>query len=191
MPITPDTKDWTWVLESRCGECGFDPAATSFDQIPHIVRENLAAWQSVLAGPDVHLRPDEQTWSALEYGAHVRDVFRIFLTRLRLMLAEDDPLFENWDQDKTALEDRYAEQDPATVADELAAAGEAVAAAFAAVPLSALQRRGRRSNGSVFTVTTLGLYFVHDPVHHLNDVSRPAADQCGKSITARAGVSAT
>lgn len=176
MPITPDTKDWTWVLESRCGECGFDPAATSFDQIPHIVRENLGAWQSVLAGPDVHLRPDEQTWSALEYGAHVRDVFRIFLTRLRLMLAEDDPLFENWDQDKTALEDRYAEQDPATVADELAAAGEAVAAAFAAVPLSALQRRGRRSNGSVFTVTTLGLYFVHDPVHHLNDVSRPAAD---------------
>ncbi|CPY88379.1 Mycothiol maleylpyruvate isomerase N-terminal domain protein [Mycobacteroides abscessus] len=156
MPITPDTKDWTWVLESRCGECGFDPTATSFDQIPHIVRENLAAWQPVLAGPDVRLRPDEQTWSPLEYGAHVRDVFRIFLTRLRLMLAEDDPLFENWDQDRTAVEDRYAEQDPATVADELAAAGEAVAAAFAAVPRSALRRRGRRSNGSVFTVPRSG-----------------------------------
>jgi hypothetical protein len=23
MPITPDTKDWTWVVEERCPECGF------------------------------------------------------------------------------------------------------------------------------------------------------------------------
>ncbi|ORB60764.1 methyltransferase type 12 [Mycobacteroides saopaulense] len=176
MPITPDTKDWTWVLERRCGECGFDPAATSFDQIPQIVRENVAAWQPVLVRAGVRSRPDEQTWSPLEYGAHVRDVFRIFLTRLQLMLSEDDPLFENWDQDKTAVADRYGEQDPATVAAELAAAGEAVAAAFADVPSNSLYRRGRRSNGSVFTVETLGLYFVHDPVHHLHDVSRLPAD---------------
>ncbi|WP_078277859.1 DinB family protein [Mycobacteroides franklinii] len=176
MPITPDTKDWTWVLKSRCDECGFDPAATSFDQIPNIVRQNLAAWQPVLARPEVRSRPDEQTWSPLEYGAHVRDVFRIFRTRLHLMLDEDDPLFENWDQDKTADEDHYGQQDPATVAAELASAGEAIANDFAQVPQSALERRGRRSNGSVFTVATLGLYFVHDPVHHLHDVSRLPAD---------------
>ena len=23
MPIEPDTKDWTWVLDRRCEECGF------------------------------------------------------------------------------------------------------------------------------------------------------------------------
>ncbi|TDZ77972.1 DinB family protein [Mycobacteroides salmoniphilum] len=176
MPITPDSKDWTWVLERPCSDCGFDPATTSFAQIPDIVRDNLGAWQPVLARPEVRVRPDEHTWSPLEYGAHVRDVFRIFLTRLQLMLAEDNPLFENWDQDKTAVEDRYAAQDAQVVAVQLAAAGEAVAAAFAEVPKSALHRRGRRSNGSVFTVETLGLYFVHDPVHHLHDVSRLPAD---------------
>lgn len=176
MPITPDSKDWTWVLERPCAECGFNPAATSFAQIPDIVRDNLPAWQPVLACPEVGVRPDEHTWSPLEYGAHVRDVFRIFLTRLQLMLAEDNPLFENWDQDKTAVEERYAAQDARAVAVELAAAGEAVAAAFADVPESALHRRGRRSNGSIFTVETLGLYFVHDPVHHLHDVSRLPAD---------------
>lgn len=176
MPITPDSKDWTWVLERPCSDCGFDPAATSFARIPDIVRGNLGAWRPVLAHPEARVRPDEQTWSPLEYGAHVRDVFRIFLTRLQLMLAEDNPLFENWDQDKTAVEDRYAEQDPEAVAVELAAAGEAIAAAFADVPESALQRRGRRSNGSIFTVETLGLYFVHDPVHHLHDVYRLPAD---------------
>ncbi|MUM17954.1 DinB family protein [Mycobacterium sp. CBMA271] len=170
MPISPDTKDWTWVLENPCRECGFDPTATSFAQIPEVVRANVQAWRPVLERPDVRERPNESTWSALEYGAHVRDVFRIFRTRLQLMLTEDDPLFENWDQDKTAVEDRYAEQDPGTVAHELATAGEAVSVAFRDVPASALLRRGRRSNGSIFTVETLGLYFVHDPVHHLHDV---------------------
>ena len=28
-PITPDTKDWTWVLERPCPECGFDPATVA------------------------------------------------------------------------------------------------------------------------------------------------------------------
>lgn len=171
MPITPDTKDWTWVLESTCGECGFDPAATRFVQIPEIVRANIDEWRPALTRSDVRERPDESTWSALEYGAHVRDVFRIFLARLQLMLNEDDPLFENWDQNQTAIEDRYREQDPQTVAQELATAGEAIAAAFADVPHSALDRRGKRSNGSIFTIETLGLYFVHDPVHHLHDVT--------------------
>jgi hypothetical protein len=31
-------------------------------------------------------------------------------------------------------------------------------------------RPGRRSNGSSFTATTLGQYFLHDVVHHLHDV---------------------
>ena len=22
MPVVPDTKDWTWVLQRRCPECG-------------------------------------------------------------------------------------------------------------------------------------------------------------------------
>ena len=26
-PIAPDTKDWTWVLEQPCAECGFEPTA--------------------------------------------------------------------------------------------------------------------------------------------------------------------
>ena len=26
-PIVPDTKDWTWVLDRPCEECGFDATA--------------------------------------------------------------------------------------------------------------------------------------------------------------------
>jgi two-component system chemotaxis response regulator CheB len=39
--------------------------------------------------------------------------------RLQLLLTQDDPEFENWDQDATAVAERYGEQDPAVVAAEL------------------------------------------------------------------------
>ena len=65
------------------------------------------------AGADPAGRPTRPTWSMLEYACHVRDVFRRFDERLGLMLTEDDPLFPNWDQDATAVEARYDEQDPA------------------------------------------------------------------------------
>ncbi|GAA0967569.1 DinB family protein [Frigoribacterium faeni] len=172
MPITPDTKNWTWVLERRCDECGFDPAAVSYRDVPGLIRANAAAWPAELARPDARDRPDEATWSPLEYGAHVRDVFRVFETRLRLMLAEDAPAFANWDQDATALDDDYAGQRPDVVADELVAAAATVAEAFAAVPDDLLDRTGLRSDGSAFTVDSLARYFVHDPVHHLHDVRR-------------------
>lgn len=33
------------------------------------------------------------------------------------------------------------------------------------------QRTGRRSDGAAFTVETFARYFLHDPVHHLYDVT--------------------
>jgi hypothetical protein len=170
MPITPDTKDWTWVLERPCTECGFTAATLSYDEIPDLIRHNAAAWAPVLARQGVAERPDENTWSALEYAAHVRDVFRIFHTRLGLMLTEPDPPFANWDQDATAVAERYNEQDPRVVAAELTQAAATVADAFAAVPPGDRERTGRRSDGARFTVTTLAQYFIHDPTHHLHDV---------------------
>lgn len=171
MAITPDSKDWTWVLERPCPECGFDAGAVAFEDVPLLVRDNAARWAPVLARPDVALRPNEHTWSALEYAAHVRDVFRLSAVRLRLMLSEHDPLFPDWDQDATAEETRYNEQDPADVARELADAAASVADDFARVPAEARGRIGRRGDGAAFTVTTMAQYFVHDPVHHLHDVA--------------------
>ena len=169
--IAPDDKDWTWVLERSCPECQFHAGAVDVRDIPELVRGNAVAWQDVLTRDDVRQRPRPDVWSPLEYACHVRDVFRLFDQRLGLMLAEDDPQFANWDQDVTAVADRYGEQDPAVVAGELAEAAETIAASFAAVADDQWDRRGRRSDGAVFTVRTFGQYFVHDPVHHLHDVT--------------------
>ncbi|MFC0680396.1 DinB family protein [Lysobacter korlensis] len=171
MTIVPDTKDWTWVLERACPQCGFDASAFAAADVPDRIRADLPAWAARLAEPDARTRPDESTWSALEYGAHVRDVFRLFRVRLALMLNEDDPLFASWDQDATALEDRYDRQDPAAVAGELVAAGEELAADFERVGGAQWHRPGRRSDGARFTVDSFARYFIHDPVHHLWDVT--------------------
>jgi hypothetical protein len=170
VPIEPETKDWTWVLDETCHECGFDTRTIAGPDVPALVRENAAVWPGVLARPDAAQRPDDSTWSPLEYACHVRDVYRLFAVRLNLMLTADDPLFPNWDQDETAVAERYGEQDPATVAVELVAAGEAIAADFDAVRGDQWQRTGRRSDGAVFTVESFARYFVHDSVHHVHDV---------------------
>jgi hypothetical protein len=86
------------------------------------------------------------------------------------MLAEDDARFDDWDQDQTAIERDYASADPAEVAVELTAEGEQIAASFARVTEEDWDRKGTRSNGSVFTVQTFAQYFLHDVVHHLHDV---------------------
>jgi len=166
----PDDKDWTWTLLRVCPECGFDAASVEPVAIPALVRDAVSRWPDVLARRDAATRPEPTTWSALEYGGHVRDVCRIFTTRVQLMLDEDDPLFANWDQDATALADRYGEQDPATVSAELAEAGEGLATAYSRVGHDDWARVGRRSNGSPFTVETLGQYALHDLFHHVWDV---------------------
>jgi len=109
-------------------------------------------------------------WSPLEHACHVRDVFWLYDVRLQLMLAEDDPLFANWDQDETAVSERYADQDPAVVADELAAAAGRLAVSFEAVRGDQWERPCRRSDGAAFKVRSFARYLVHDPLRHLHDV---------------------
>jgi hypothetical protein len=169
--MTPDTKDWTWVLERPCEECGFnaeDHPRTTFSQA---IRDNAAQWTAVLQRDNVQVRPSEDRWSALEYACHVRDVYRIFDERLRLMLEEDGPTFQNWDQDETAFEERYDLQDATIVNGELLDTAARYADRFDTVQPSQWDRPGTRSNGSLFTVSSLGTYGLHDPLHHLWDVS--------------------
>jgi hypothetical protein len=171
MPIVPDDKDWTWVLERVCPECGFDTQQVDRADLAGRIERTTVAWQDVLRRPDVRERPDDGTWSPLEYACHVRDVHRVYAGRVGRMLAEDDPYYENWDQDATAIDQRYGEQDPAQVAHELAEAGATLGALFAGVEGAGWSRTGRRSDGAAFTVDSIGRYYLHDLEHHLWDVT--------------------
>lgn len=166
----PDDKDWTWVLSRPCPECGFVPDTCESREFGEMFRINAERWAAVLERPEAPVRPAERTWSPLEYASHVRDVHRIFADRVVLMLEAENPQFPNWDQDATALASDYASQDPAVVAAELAEAAGHVASLYDEVGGDQWTRLGTRSNGSVFTVDSLGRYHLHDDVHHLWDV---------------------
>jgi len=172
MTIIPDTKDWTWVLTRSCPECGLDTSTLSREAVAGMILSNAGAWREVLAGAGgIRARPEPGTWSPLEYACHVRDTLRVYDGRLQLMLTTDDLHYPNWDQDETAVADRYGEQDPAEVARQLRAAADTLADRFAAVSGDQWRRPGRRSDGAVFTVESFGRYLIHDPIHHLYDVT--------------------
>ena len=172
MTITPDDKDWTWVIEALCPECGFDASAVSCVDVADMLRMAVGRWHHVLTSrADVRARPRPDFWSPLEYGCHVRDVFRVYDGRVRRMLDEDGPHYLNWDQDQTALDDDYASQDPEVVAEEVVIDGGRLAALFDSVKGERWQRTGYRSDGAAFTVDTISRYFIHDILHHLKDVN--------------------
>lgn len=172
--VVPDTKDWTWVLDRPCPECGFDASAHDVTRLGAEIRTNAQGWVDRLAAPGADQRPAPATWSTTEYACHVRDVHLIFGERVRLMLDEEGPTFPNWDQDETAVAERYDLQRPAEVAAELLSAAEAIAVTYDGVrdaPAEVWARPGFRSNGSEFTLTTIGLYHLHDVVHHAWDTA--------------------
>ena len=169
MSIVPDDKNWTWVLERPCNECGFDASKFEPTTAPQAIFTNTAEWAAILAQAAAPLRPRGDVWSALEYGCHVRDVFRLYSVRLRLMLELDNPTFDNWDQNETAVTDCYDQQDPAVVARELVEAGHTLAHDFANVIGEQWARTGQRGDGAHFTIRTFAQYMIHDPIHHVHD----------------------
>jgi hypothetical protein len=163
------------VLRGPCPECGADVGSLARDRIAPLLRDSAAIWVDVLGSgdPELRRRPRPDVWSTGEYGCHARDVYRTFSLRLGKIRTEDDPAFPNWDQDRTAVEQDYAAQDPALVAPELAEAAEELADAFDSLGEHEWARTGRRSDGARFSAETLGQYLMHDVLHHLWDIGRP------------------
>jgi SAM-dependent methyltransferase len=181
VSLQPDTKDWTWVLDRPCDECGFDASAYDRHAIPRAFRKNAHVWFALLADPSAGERIRADRWSTLEYACHVHDVHQIYHDRVTQMLGEDDPVFDDWDQDRSAVDGRYADQLPAIIGPTLVAAAYAIGDLYDSVPPLAWHRKGRRSDGSGFTIESLARYQLHDVVHHLHDVRHAA-----RSATVRA-----
>jgi len=178
MPIEPEAKSWTWVNERPCVECGFDASSTDPRQVAELVRVNVGEWRRLLASPVelVTRRPDDSTWSALEYACHVRDVYELLAYRFDRLLAEDHPSFEDWHPDRMAAARDYpGEHDPEQVLAQLEERADRVIAHVAAMTDDGWQRQGARADGLEFTAAWLSTYLTHDVIHHVHDVERGLA----------------
>src|SRR5260370_41397309 len=100
-----EARNWLEVVaHGPCPDCGFDGTPTAAPGLADAARgaaRQWAAWLRAVGSADRRLRarPQPDVWSALEYAAHVRDVWSIFEGRARVTLTEDRPNLPWWDHE--------------------------------------------------------------------------------------------
>lgn len=168
----PDAKDWTWVLERPCPDCGFDPATVVPTSVPRVLIEAAERFALALERPDAGVRTAPGVWSTVEYGQHVADVMEVMTGRLRLILDSGGAgtSFEDWDQDAAAVEKQYWQANAHVTTILIKERAIGAAEAWGEPTDEQWAWPGTRSNGSEFTAASLGRYLVHDLLHHLHDV---------------------
>ncbi|HEX7276691.1 MAG TPA: DinB family protein [Acidimicrobiales bacterium] len=168
---------------SDCEECGFTydevDAAGAPAAIRAFGRRYRAPLTRFLPGEDgdalVRTRPAPETWSALEYAAHVRDVFANYDRWVHQVLADDGCVLTGPGPDEQAADGRYNEDDPVAVADAVAANAERLAATFESVPDDGWDRSGTRRRADFEQERSVLLHArlaVHEGNHHLLDIGR-------------------
>jgi MOSC domain-containing protein YiiM len=81
------------VIET-CGQCGFDATEYTRQDLLGTLRALSAIWRWTTEGMPprvVSSRPSAETWSAIEYAAHSRDVTEAMGRLLHFTLTSDDP----------------------------------------------------------------------------------------------------
>jgi len=102
-----------------------------------LIRHTLAILEFILADVSQGVattRRDpadgEKGWTVLEVVCHLRDFDRIFQSRVRQMLRENEPTLQAYDHERMAIEFRYNEQDLRTALAELHASRREFVALF-------------------------------------------------------------
>ena len=160
-----------------CPECGLDydtvsppDAKVAVRSFPRRYRTALAAALEDEADEGlVRRRPDETTWSALEYTVHVADLFELFATIIRRMYDETAPTLDFWDPDERAATERYNEADPRATLDRLDAAATKLAAELERVDADGWSRTATFPWGER-DLLMMTRNAVHEGSHHLRDV---------------------
>ena len=175
VSIEPDTKDWTWVIEEPCGQCGFDPGGVARADFADLVHENTRGWYDVLADPDFAVRPAPHVWSRLEYACHVRDVHELFAQSGAADARRGRPDVRELGPGRHRRREGLRPPGPRGGRRRRWSSGR---------PRSRRStRRSRTSSGSAPVAAATapcspsrrsGVYHLHDVVHHLWDVTRSA-----------------
>lgn len=165
--------------EYVCPECGLDYATISPPDAKVAIQSYPRRYRAALAAALdddsdeglVRRRPDDRTWSALEYAVHVADLFELFATIVRRMYDESDPTIDFWDPDERAAAERYAEADPKATLDRLDAAAADLAAAVDRVDADGWHRTATFPFGQR-DLLQMTRNAVHEGSHHLRDIDR-------------------
>ena len=160
-----------------CPQCGDHPASLAPSALGPLAVERAEAWREFLDhADDDYLRtsPEFGVFSPLQYGAHVRDIIRVYTDRIELGLEQDSPTVPIFNPPQEEWE-RYNTLD----ARELGAAIVAQAQRLDAIASRMEPDKWRRivvnDRGPYgvysFTLAGLACNAVHETHHHLLDAT--------------------
>jgi DinB superfamily len=168
------TADTVSAMET-CEDCGFAWVRVGCAEIG--LRAVAAARQIanvIVANADLALvRPTPERWSALEYAAHVRDVFLTIRDRLVIGLVEDEPGFKPMYRDERISLGLYSSDTAVDVAAEVVAAANMLTRLLEAIDQQQLDRVVQYGFPDPLprTLLWMGQQAVHESEHHLADIT--------------------
>jgi hypothetical protein len=137
--------------------------------------ESAGAWRAFLASADesfLRTNPEPGVFSPIQYGAHVRDIVRVYGDRIELAIANDNPTFPQFSPSSEVFE-AYNEMAVGELTDDLDAQARRLATIVGNLQDDQWDRTLVRDGGKdgVFTFTVHGqaCYAVHESHHHLLD----------------------
>jgi hypothetical protein len=160
-----------------CGECGFtydEGEALGAAATIRVLAVEIAA---LLGGDEaaVRARPDASTWSALEYGCHVRDVLLVQRERVLLVRRAGHVAPEPMGRDERVDHDGYAEQQPEAVARQLGDAASLFANVLDRLDSASWDRQltyNYPPPPKHRSLRWVAVHTVHELTHHLHDIQR-------------------
>jgi S-DNA-T family DNA segregation ATPase FtsK/SpoIIIE len=163
-----------------CPECGLDYDTVSPADAAVAIRSYPRRYGEALDGKEddaVRRRPEPTVWSAIEYTAHVADIFPVFTSTVRKMRTESHAVVDDfWDPDQRAAEQHYGEKAIDDVLADMRANAGALADEIEAVPSDGWTREATFPWGDR-DLLTMVRNAVHEGTHHLRDVERVLGDR--------------
>ncbi len=168
---------WQWARAQtdQCPQCGLHPGAMERAQLGDALLESAVEWRHFLeTADDTYLRtiPGPGIFSPIQYGAHVRDIQRVYGDRILLMLQEDSPVFPQFNPDEGEWGE-FNRLDVTDLADGIEAQAQRLARILDGLEPGDWSRTMIRDGGTdgvyEFTIAGLASYAVHESQHHLQD----------------------
>jgi hypothetical protein len=139
--------------------------------------ELAGSWRTFLLATDdgsVRTNPAPGIFSPIQYGAHVRDIQRVYGDRILLMLTEENPVFSQFNPDEDAW-NGYNQLDRGVLADDIEEQAQRLSGILQRLEPDDWSRTMTRDGGNDgvfrFTVGGLASYAVHESHHHLLDAN--------------------
>lgn len=187
-PRTPDALEeirrdrgegWQWhrIQMDPCPQCGDHPASLPPASLGPLALERAAAWLDFLSSADddsLRASPEFGVFSPIQYGAHVRDIIRVYTDRIVLGLEQDAPTVPIFNPPQEVWE-RYNELDARELGADIVAQAQRLADLASAMEPDNWRRIVVNDRGVYgvysFTLAGLACNAVHETHHHLLDAT--------------------